>query len=216
VPSDPLSALEAQIVACRRCARLVAWRETTARAGWWARPVPGFGDPSARVVVVGLAPSLRGANQTGRMFSNDASARVLTRALHAVGAASQPTSLGPGDGLVLSGVWLSAACRCAPPANRPTATELAACRPFLAAELAALPWRSAVALGAVAWATLADALGYARAPFAHGARRVDPEGRLLLASYHPSPQNTNTGRLRPDMLEAVLAEAIGYAGSATT
>jgi len=212
---DPLSELAQRIAACERCQRLVAWRAATARPGWWARPVPGFGDPEARLVVVGLAPSRAGANAHGRMFTGDRSADLLVRTLFDLGLASQPCSRDLGDGLVLEGVWLTAAARCAPPGNRPLASELGACRDYLAEELALLPWRSLVALGRIAWDAAQRAVALHPVAFAHGTtRRVGD--KLLLASYHPSPQNTNTGRLSPTMLRAVLGEGAAYAGVATT
>jgi len=207
---DALALLGHQVAGCTRCPRLVEYVRAHAQRGWWARPVPGSGDPSARLVLVGLAPSLRGANAHGRMFTGDASAATLTEALFALGLASAPASVGPEDGLELRDVWLTAAARCAPPANRPTAAELARCRPWLSRELELLPWRSAVALGSVAWAALGAALGVRLPRFAHGASATLGE-RTLWASYHPSPQNTNTGRLTPAMLLEVLARAHRFA-----
>lgn len=205
-PRTTLALLAEQIASCRRCPRLTEYCSSTSLDGWWARPVPGSGDPTARLVLVGLAPSLRGANAHGRMFTGDPSAATLTRALFDLGLASAPTSTARDDGLVLNGVWLTAAARCAPPRNRPLAAELSNCRDWLRAELDALPWRSAVALGSVAWSALGTVLGAALPPFAHGARARHAE-RSLFASYHPSPQNTNTGRLTLQMLEEVLQAA---------
>ncbi len=213
---DRLGALAQQIVRCDRCPRLAQWRCATARPGWVARPVPGWGDPEAAVLVVGLAPSLRGANAHGRMFTGDPSAQFLVSALWRCGLASQPRSTDRDDGLRLRSVWLSAALRCVPPANRPTSAELTACRSYLREELSVLNWRCAVALGSVAWSALQRALGLVPVAFRHGADRTLPDGRHLLASYHPSPQNTNTGRLHPAMLDAVLELATRYASSATT
>jgi uracil-DNA glycosylase family 4 len=218
---DPLARLEATIVACRRCPRLVAWREQAARdrparyAGdaYWARPVPGFGDPAARILIVGLAPAAHGGNRTGRVFTGDRSGDFLFAALHAAGLASQPTSIGRDDGLAIRGAWISAVVRCAPPANRPAPAERDACLPFLTRELALLrDVRVVVALGAFAWAGFrmaAAALGHHVAPapvFGHGAE-ADIGPWRLVGSYHPSQQNTFTGRLTPPMLESVLRRA---------
>jgi uracil-DNA glycosylase family 4 len=217
----PLAAIERRIVACRRCPRLVAWREASARHpprrfrgdAYWARPLPGFGDPAASILIVGLAPAAHGGNRTGRMFTGDASGDFLFRALFEAGLASQPASSGRGDGLVLSGAFISAAARCAPPDNRPTPEEFDRCRPYLVEELGALAsLRVIVALGgrvrAVDWA-LADAGEVILRPlprFGHGAEaRI---GRYaLLASYHPSQQNTFTGKLTPGMLHTVFRRA---------
>jgi uracil-DNA glycosylase family 4 len=222
-----LAALDATIADCFACPRLVAWREEQARVKvrrfrdepYWARPVPGFGDPAARILLVGLAPAAHGGNRTGRVFTGDASGDFLWRAMHAVGLADRPVSRRAGDGLTLRGVRVAAAVRCAPPANRPTPGEQATCRPYLAREIALLPeLRVVVPLGAIGWdAALRalDALGHRlptpRPRFAHGAEaRV---GRLtLVGTYHPSQQNTFTGRLTPAMLEAALARAAALAG----
>ncbi len=224
----PLARLAAEIVRCRACPRLVAWREEVARTKrrayladvYWGRPVPGFGDPLARIVLVGLAPGAHGANRTGRMFTGDGSGDFLYRALHRAGLASQPTSVAREDGLELRGAFVTAACRCAPPGNRPTPDELRRCAPFLDRELAALPRASViVALGALAWSAALGALARAGhavprpAPrFGHGATLESPGAPALLASYHPSRQNTQTGRLTPAMLDAVLVRAIDLAG----
>ncbi len=220
--SSDLSALEREIVACRSCPRLVAWREevaATRRAAfreeeYWGRPVPGFGDPAARLVVVGLAPAAHGGNRTGRMFTGDRSGDWLYRALHTAGFASQPGSARRDDGLVLADCWVTAAVRCVPPANRPTPDEQAACARWLIAELGLLSPRVVVALGALAHrrlARLGPVLGWGRldppARFAHGAEASFPTGPTLLASYHPSQQNTFTGRLTEAMLDGVFARA---------
>jgi len=218
--------IEREVVACRRCPRLVAWREEAARqpprrfAGqaYWAKPVPCFGDPGARIVLVGLAPAAHGGNRTGRMFTGDESGRFLFSALHAVGLANQPDSTARGDGLALAGALVSAACRCAPPDNRPLPQELANCREYLARELAALGRpRVLVALGALAFAACLDVLAAEGAVlpkpkprFAHGAGWRIGEDRLL-ATYHPSQQNTFTGKLTPAMLRAVLRKAVRLA-----
>jgi uracil-DNA glycosylase family 4 len=212
-----LAALEARIVECRACPRLVEWREHVAvekRAAYrdqeyWGRPVPGFGDPDAGLVVVGLAPAAHGANRTGRMFTGDRSGDWLYAALHRAGFANQPTSVDRDDGLELHGAWITSPVKCAPPANKPTPAERDACRPFIDAELELLVHaRVVVALGAFGWAEAARVLGFERRPtFAHGAEAVAPDGRVLLGSYHVSQQNTFTGRLTEPMLDAVFGRA---------
>jgi uracil-DNA glycosylase family 4 len=181
---------------------------------YWGRPVPGFGDPAARLLIVGLAPAAHGANRTGRVFTGDGSGDFLMRALHAAGFANIPTSRRADDGLVLRDAYLTAAARCAPPDNKPTRVELARCQPHLAAEFAALSHvRVVVALGRIAFdaclRVLADRDGRlpAKPPFGHALVHARPGGPALVASYHPSRQNTNTGRLTPDMLEDVFARA---------
>ena len=220
-----LAELCAAIVECRRCPRLVEWREAVAatrRAAYreeeyWGRPVPGFGDEDARVVVVGLAPAAHGANRTGRMFTGDRSGDWLYRALHRAGFANQPRSIHRGDGLRLRGAWVTAAVRCAPPGNRPTPAERDACAPWLEAELAALDPVVYVALGGFAYGALWRVLGRLgfdvprpRPRFAHGLE-VPLERATVLASYHPSQQNTFTGRLTEEMLDAVFARAAALA-----
>lgn len=223
MPRESLRAVEAEVVRCRACPRLVAWRERVAREKrrayreehYWGRAVPGFGDPRAWLLVVGLAPAAHGANRTGRMFTGDASGEFLYAALHRAGMASQPWSRHREDGLALRGAFVTAACRCAPPQNRPSPEELARCAPFLDREAAALPEvRVMLCLGAVAWEA---ALGHLRRRglelprprprFGHGAELALPGAPLLLASYHVSRQNTQTGRLTPAMLDRVLARA---------
>lgn len=222
--SRALERIAAEIVRCRRCPRLVRWREEVARTkrraylaeAYWGRPVPGFGDPRARIVLLGLAPGAHGANRTGRMFTGDGSGDFLYASLHRAGLASRPASVSRDDGLVLRGAFVTAACRCVPPENRPEPAELARCAPFLDAELAALGRVSVVvALGAIAWRAALGSLARAGhavprpAPrFAHGAVLAVEGAPALVASYHPSRQNTNTGRLTPDMLDAVLARAV--------
>jgi uracil-DNA glycosylase family 4 len=228
----PLEALAAEIVRCRACPRLVAWREEVARTRrrayraerYWGRPVPGFGDPRARIVLVGLAPGAHGANRTGRMFTGDGSGTFLYAALHRAGLASRPESLARDDGLALRGAFVTNACRCVPPGNRPAPAELARCAPFLDRELAALPRLGVVvALGAVAWKASLAALARAGhgvprpAPrFGHGAAVEIPGGPALLGSYHPSRQNTQTGRLTAPMLDAVLVRAVALAAGRPT
>ena len=216
-----LAALTEEIVACRRCPRLVEWREQVAREKvarfrdevYWGRPVPGFGDPDARILLVGLAPAAHGGNRTGRVFTGDASGDFLFRALHAEGLASSPTSRRADDGLTLSDTYIAAAVRCAPPANKPTPEERDTCLPFLVREIALLTdARVLVALGAFGWDAALRALsglGYELRPrpsFGHGAEAV--VGRyMLLGTYHPSQQNTFTGRLTAPMFQAVLRRA---------
>ena len=222
-----VAALDARVSVCRACPRLVAWREEVATAGrraafadqpYWGRPGPGFGDPRPQVLVVGLAPAANGTNRTGRMFTGDRSGDWIYAALHRAGYASRPTSTAAGDGLELTGVRIVAAVRCAPPANRPTPLERATCGHWLDRdlELAAPGLRSLLALGAIGWdATLAAArrLGWEvprpRPRFGHDARTElrTPQGRTLRlhGSYHVSQQNTFTGRLTEEMLDAVIA-----------
>jgi uracil-DNA glycosylase family 4 len=214
---DSLGRLEAEIVACRACPRLVVWREQVAVAKraafageeYWARPVPGFGDPEAVVVLVGLAPAAHGANRTGRMFTGDRSGDFLYAALHRSGFANQPTSLSRDDGLRLTGAYIAAPVRCAPPANKPTPEERDRCAPFLARELELLRHaRVFIALGGFAYAALASHLAVRPRPrFGHGVEVVVDEARTILCSYHVSQQNTFTGVLTPGMFDAVLERA---------
>ena len=217
-----LADLNAATIACRRCPRLVAWREQVAqerRAAYateeyWGRPVPGFGDPAARLLVVGLAPAAHGANRTGRMFTGDRSGDWLYRALHRAGFASQPGSRHRDDGLALHGAYVTAAVRCAPPQNRPTAGERDACRPWLEREMDLLPGiRVVVALGGFAFDQMLRILGSLgcsipspRPRFGHG-MVVSAAGITVIGSYHPSQQNTFTGRLTEEMLDRVFAAA---------
>jgi uracil-DNA glycosylase family 4 len=217
-----LAELTAEITGCRACPRLVAWREEVARRRrpafadqeYWGRPVPGFGDPDARVTVVGLAPAAHGGNRTGRVFTGDRSGDWLFAALWRAGLANQPTSVSPDDGLRLRGVYVLAAVRCAPPANRPTPEERRRCAPFLHRELELLAdTRVLVALGGFAYRALASECGLRpRPPFGHGVETTLPDGRHLLCSYHPSQQNTFTGTLTEPMLDAVVGRARELAG----
>lgn len=229
---QPLAALEREITECRRCARLVQWRERVGRErraafadeSYWARPVPGFGDPRARLLILGLAPAAHGGNRTGRVFTGDRSGDFLFAALHRAGIASQPQSTGPGDGMRLRGAWIAAAVRCAPPGNRPTPGERDTCLPWTAAELELLQQvRVILCLGAFAWDAalrLRSATGLAmprpRPRFGHGALWEPGElgGTPLLGCFHPSQQNTFTGRLTPAMLDEALAQARRIANAA--
>jgi uracil-DNA glycosylase family 4 len=217
--------LTAEVVACRACPRLVAWREHVAREkrrayldwDYWGRPIPGFGDPMARLLIVGLAPGAHGSNRTGRMFTGDSSGDTLYAALHRAGFANQSTAQRQDDGLRLTDAFVTAVVRCAPPGNRPTAEELATCRPFLAREWALMPQvRVIVALGQVAFdgcLRLLGDLGYElpRLKFGHGVHHAfHPSStglKHLIASYHPSRQNTQTGRLTPAMLDDIFVLA---------
>jgi len=227
MPSTPsrdrrLAVLADEIVACQRCPRLVDWREQVAHEKrrayadevYWGRPVPGFGDPEASLLIVGLAPGAHGANRTGRMFTGDRSGEVLYASLYRCGLADRPTSVARDDGLTLTGVWITNAVRCVPPANRPTTEERDECAPFLTRELAILPWRAVLALGAFGWDAVVRHVGVdgPRPRFGHGARATLADGRPLLGSYHVSQQNTFTGRLTPAMLDDVVREAMQAAG----
>ena len=224
--SAPLEGLNEQITACRRCPRLVAWREQVATAprrafaneDYWARAVPSFGSDRAPIVIVGLAPAAHGANRTGRMFTGDRSADVLIAALYRAGLATQPTSITRRDGLSLIGCRMTAIAHCAPPENRPTPQERGRCRPYLEREIALTEPSVILALGALAWdGTLAAlrALGPVPRPkprFGHGAE-VHIGAHWLIGAYHPSQQNTFTGRLTPAMLDAVLRRAVARVAS---
>ena len=217
-----LAALEGEVVACRACPRLVAWREEVARtkraafAGedYWGRPVPGFGDPQAGLLVVGLAPAAHGANRTGRMFTGDRSGEWLYRALWRAGFANQAEATHAADGLALTGAWVTSPVKCAPPANKPTAEEFTACRGFFEAELEALAQvRVVVALGGLACGAVARHWNLRPRPrFAHGLEVPLPGDRTLLCCYHVSQQNTFTGRLTEEMLDAVFDRARQLAG----
>jgi uracil-DNA glycosylase family 4 len=216
--SKRLNELNAEVVRCRRCPRLVAWREEVARTkrasfadeDYWGRPLPGFGDERARVIVLGLAPAAHGGNRTGRIFTGDRSGDWLFRALHRAGYANRPTSVHRDDGLELTDCYVCAAVRCAPPANRPTPQERDECLPYLVRELELLTRaRVIVCLGSFAWDAALRAIGHVPKPrprFTHLSQaRI---GRfVLLGSYHPSQQNTFTGKLTEPMLDAVFTRA---------
>jgi uracil-DNA glycosylase family 4 len=221
VPSA-FRSLHAEIIRCRLCPRLVAWREEAAGAKprrfageeYWARPLPGFGDPGARVVLVGLAPAAHGGNRTGRMFTGDESGNWLCRGLHRAGFANQPDSLSLKDGLRLTDCYITAAVRCAPPQNKPLPEEFLRCRPYLLGELRLLKrLRVVVGLGKIGFDAALTALRelgvihYARRPrFGHGVR-YELDGLSIIGSYHPSQQNTFTGKLTERMLDEVIAQA---------
>jgi uracil-DNA glycosylase len=218
--ADSLERIRSEITPCVRCPRLVEYRARVAREKkrefraeeYWGRPVAGFGDPRARFVAVGLAPAAHGSNRTGRVFTGDRSAAFLVRAFHEVGFANQPSSIRRGDGLHYRDLFLTAAVRCAPPDNRPTPQERANCAPFLERELRCLTeTRAILALGGFAWDAVLDIVPRVyggerpRLPFSHGACAVLGPGRpLVWASYHPSPQNTQTGRLTHTMFVELL------------
>jgi uracil-DNA glycosylase len=229
-PDSGLARLEREIVECRRCPRLVEWRERVAREkrtafrdwDYWGRPVPGFGDPAARVLVLGLAPAAHGANRTGRVFTGDRSGDFLFASMHRTGFANRPDAVSRDDGLRLRDCFIAAAVRCAPPANRPLPAERDACAPWLVAEARRLPaLRLIVCLGGFAWdaalrlrAELGEPTPRPRPRFGHGAEATG--ARLaLLGTYHPSQQNTFTGRLTPAMLDAIFARARALADGAT-
>ena len=215
-----LAAIGEEVAACRRCPRLVAWREEVAATkrrayaeeDYWGAGVPGFGDPDAWLVVLGLAPAAHGANRTGRMFTGDRSGDFLYAGLHRAGLANQPTSTDRHDGLELHGVWITAPVRCAPPANKPTATERDTCAPYLRRELDLLQPRVILCLGRFAWDAALAFLGAPRPKpaFGHGAT-AEVGGVLLVGSYHVSQQNTFTGRLTETMFDEVLTLARGSA-----
>jgi uracil-DNA glycosylase len=219
--TDTLRELASDITACTRCPRLVEWRERCAAdpprryrgEEYWARPLPGFGDPGARIAVVGLAPAAHGGNRTGRVFTGDRSGDWLYASLYRAGLANQPESVGLDDGLRLKGAYVTAVNRCPPPQNRPTTEERDNCLPYLVRELRLLPARVIVALGAYAWtgtllalAELGEEIPRPRPKFGHGAEARIGEWSLV-GCFHPSQQNTFTGKLTEPMLDAVFARA---------
>ncbi len=220
MPKNDLNVLESEITNCRKCPRLVLYREEVARVKrrayrdwtYWGRPVPAFGDPDARLVIIGLAPAAHGANRTGRMFTGDRSGDFLFEQLYRAGFANQPQSKRAEDGLVLTDALISAAVRCAPPANKPLPEEIRNCLPYLEQELALIRPRAILALGGIALNTYLDLLkrqgtitSRAAFPFSHGASfALQGDLPRLFAAYHPSQQNTQTGRLTPAMFALVL------------
>ncbi len=215
-----LGAVGEQVAACRACPRLVAWREKVAvekRAAYadddyWGRGVPAFGDPHARIVVVGLAPAAHGANRTGRMFTGDRSGDWLYRAMWRAGLANQPESVDIDDGLELTNALVTSPVKCAPPANKPTPAERDLCAPFLHRELELIDARVFVALGGFAYQALTAHLGIRPRPaFGHGVEVPTPDGATIVCSYHVSQQNTFTGRLTEEMLDAVFSRAVELA-----
>ena len=214
---DSLACVTAEIVDCRRCPRLVTWREQVAaekraafaREKYWGRPVPGFGDPAAKVLIVGLAPAAHGGNRTGRVFTGDRSGDWLFGSMYRTGFANQPTSVAADDGLELHGAYIAAAVRCAPPANKPTVEERDACLPYLEREIALLrDVEVFVVLGQFAYDVLARLLGVRPRPrFGHLVEAPVDGGATVLCSFHPSQQNTFTGKLTEPMLDAVFQRA---------
>jgi uracil-DNA glycosylase len=225
-PENELKLLNHNIVSCHKCPRLVRYRKSVARTkrrafldcDYWGKPVPGFGDPHAQLLIIGLAPAAHGGNRTGRAFTGDRSGDFLFEALHRTGFANQPTSISRGDGLVLRNAYIGVAVRCAPPANKPLPSEFANCRTYLETELNILKPKVVLALGGIALRAYLQTLkeqdlisSHAAYPFAHGAVHKLPAGLpCVFASYHPSQQNTFTGRLTPDMLVRVLQDIRAY------
>jgi uracil-DNA glycosylase family 4 len=223
--NERLASLEERIVNCRRCPRLVEWRERVAREKrasfaseeYWGRPIPGFGDPSARVYVLGLAPAAHGGNRTGRVFTGDRSGDWLFASMYRTGFANQPTSVALDDGLRLRDAWVAAAVRCAPPANKPLPAERDNCLPYAREELDAMPSvRVIVCLGGFAWDAACRLYGVRPRPrFGHGVEHaLDDGGPVLLGCFHPSQQNTFTGKLTEPMMDAVFSRAAELAGQA--
>ncbi len=218
---SPLARLERDVIGCTACPRLVAWREQVAiekRAAYrheeyWGRPIPGFGDPSARIVVLGLAPAAHGANRTGRVFTGDRSGDWLFRTMHRAGLANQPESTAVDDGLELRDAWVTAAVKCAPPANKPLPEERDACAPFLQREFGALDRTVVVVcLGQFGYQAACAHFGVRPRPrFGHGVEVPIEDGPMLICSFHPSQQNTFTKRLTEPMLDAVFARAVEVA-----
>ncbi|MFT3843207.1 MAG: uracil-DNA glycosylase [Myxococcaceae bacterium] len=212
-----LEALHAELIGCRRCKRLVAWREEVAQVKrrayreqeYWGRPVPGFGDPRAKLLVVGLAPGAHGANRTGRVFTGDRSGDFLYAGLHRAGFANQPQATGRDDGLKLKGAFVTVPVRCAPPDNKPTPIEIAKCQPWFDREWELLKPKAVLALGAIAWRAVLERLEWPRPwpDFAHGAEARAEGKPVLLGCYHVSQQNTQTGRLTEKMFDQVMQVA---------
>ena len=216
-PMTELNDLTTEVIACRQCARLVEWREEVARIkrkaykdqAYWGKPVPGFGDPQARVFVVGLAPGAHGSNRTGRQFTGDASGRFLFPALHRAGFASQPEATQRDDGLTLMDMYIAAVCRCAPPDNKPLLEEMINCQHYLERELALIKPKVIVALGRIAFESVLRiySLRSSDMIFGHGASAQLPNGTWLICSYHPSQQNTQTGKLTAEMFDNIWQRA---------
>ena len=212
-----LTKLNKEIVCCRKCPRLVAWREQVAREkrrayqnwDYWGKPVPGFGDPNARVFVVGLAPGAHGSNRTGRQFTGDASGNFLYPALFRAGFANQSESTCQGDGLELSDLYTAPICRCAPPQNKPTQQEMQNCQPYLERELAIIKPKVIVVLGRIAFDSVLRIYSIRSSgwKFSHAAKFHLPDGKWMLCSYHPSQQNTLTGRLTLPMFDQIWRQA---------
>lgn len=225
-PANALKVLNKTIVSCRKCPRLVRYRESVARVkrraflhwDYWGKPIPGFGDPNAQLLIIGLAPAAHGGNRTGRTFTGDRSGDFLFDALHRTGFANQATSVSRDDGLALHNAYIGVTVRCAPPANKPLPSESANCRPYLETELAVLRPKAILVLGGIALRAYLQILktqhliaSHAAYPFAHGATyRLPGQLPRVFASYHPSQQNTFTGRLTPTMLTQVLREVRSY------
>ena len=215
--SDSLAQITAEVIDCRKCPRLVAWRELVGRQkrlsfqdwDYWARPVPGFGDPNARLLVVGLAPAAHGGNRTGRIFTGDRSGDWLFGALYRAGYANQPVSRSRDDGLQLSGAYVTACVRCAPPGNRPTPQERNNCLPYLGREMKVLQHLQViVCLGKFSYDCVAQVTGLKRRPpFGHGVEADLGDGRRVICSFHPSQQNTFTGKLTVPMFDAIFERA---------
>ncbi len=214
---NELEKLTQEIINCQKCPRLVEWREEVARTkrkaylnhDYWGKPVPGFGDPNAKVMIIGLAPGAHGSNRTGRQFTGDASGDFLFPALHRAGFASQANSVARGDGLVLAELFITASGRCAPPQNKPRADELNTCQPYLEREIALIQPKVFVALGRIGFERILTIFNLRKKDykFSHGALHQLPNGKWLLASYHPSRQNTQTGRLTVEMFDGIWRKA---------
>ena len=213
-----IAELNANLLNCRRCTRLVEWREKVAHEKrrayrdwtYWGRPVPGFGDPHARVFVLGLAPGAHGSNRTGRQFTGDASGDFLYRALYHAGFASQPTSKSRDDGLTLTDLYTAPVCRCVPPDNKPAQQEMLNCQPYLETELELIQPKVLVALGRIAFDRILrmNSINVNSLPFSHNALYKIPDGRYVICSYHPSRQNTQTGRLTAAMFDQIWISAL--------